>query len=268
MISFPSCKINLGLQVLSKRADGYHNLETCFYPVPWNDVLEIVHAKETKLTVTGISIPGEDSSNMVYKAFQLLKSDFSIDPVEIHLHKIIPHGAGLGGGSSDATHALVVLNRLFLINLTNVQLKSYALKLGSDCPFFLESAPMVATGRGEVLSPIDLNLSGITLVIIKPDINVSTAGAYSGIVPRVPEVDISSILKGHIKNWKELLKNDFEENVFLKHPVIKRVKAKLYGMGAVYTSMSGSGSAVFGLFESAIKLEKEFSGMTVWSSVL
>jgi 4-diphosphocytidyl-2-C-methyl-D-erythritol kinase len=268
MITFPFCKINLGLHVISKRADGYHNIETCFYPVPWKDILEIVPAKETKVFLTGNEIPGDPTSNIAFKAYQLLRREFNLDPVEIHLHKIIPHGAGLGGGSSDGAYALKLLNQLMELNLTNERLKTYALQLGSDCPFFIEAAPMVASGRGEILSPIAVDLSGLTLVIVKPPVMVSTADAYARITPRASEASLTSIIQEPLNNWRTLLKNDFEASVFSRFPVIQEVKFRLYDLGALYASMSGSGSAVFGLFKSSIALEKEFPGMIVWSREL
>lgn len=271
MINFPFCKINLGLRVINKRNDGYHNIETCFYPVPWKDVLEIIRSNDTKIFLTGIEIQGEAKSNLVFRAYQLLKQDFPIGSVEIHLHKIIPHGAGLGGGSSDAAHALKLLNELFELNIPIQKLQGYALKLGSDCPFFLETTPMMASGRGDVFTPISLSLSGLTLVIIKPDINVSTAEAYGDLRLPYPSVslhqahpDLVQILSQPIANWKGALKNDFEKSVFGDYPAIAEIKNKLYRLGAIYASMSGSGSSVFGIFENPIDLEKEFIGMDCW----
>ena len=268
MIAFPFCKINLGLHVVNKREDGFHNIETCFYPVPWKDVLEIIPSQENKVFLTGNEMPGNPNSNIVLKAYEFLKKDFDIGPVEIYLHKIIPHGAGLGGGSSDGAHALELLNQLFNLNLSKVKLAEYALQLGSDCPFFLEASPMMATGRGEVLHLVAMSLKGLNLVIVKPPVQVSTAEAYAGITPRFPSVSLLSILNEPITKWKDLLKNDFEEFVFGKHPTIKEIKTRLYQLGALYASMSGSGSAVYGLFESAIDVKKEFSEMMCWSGML
>jgi 4-diphosphocytidyl-2-C-methyl-D-erythritol kinase len=270
MISFPNCKINLGLRVINKREDGYHNIETCFFPVQWKDILEIIPAEKTSIHLTGIEIPGDVNSNIVLKAYELLKKDFSIDPVTIHLHKIIPHGAGLGGGSSDGAYALRLLNVIFGLNLSVEKMKDYALKLGSDCPFFIESIPMLASGRGEVLKPHSISLSGFTLVIVKPDIQVSTVQAYAGISPQSAINTLESILHKPITQWKELLRNDFEESVFKQHPSISSIKQKLYQLGAVYASMSGSGSAVYGLFDANRMTipNTEFKEMMVWSGQL
>lgn len=268
MVAFPCCKINLGLHVIRKRPDGYHNIETCFYPIPWHDILEIIPSPNTNLFLTGNEVPGEISSNIVFKAYQLLKKDFELSEVEIHLHKTIPTGAGLGGGSSDGAMALKILDELFSLNLPLEKLKEYALQLGSDCPFFLEATPMIATGRGEVMNPSSANLSGITIMIVKPDVHVSTAEAYSGITPKKPEQPLEEILQRPLADWAMILKNNFEESVFRKYPLIGEIKNLLYARGAVYASMSGSGSAVYGLFEKKPELENEFRGMKVWSALL
>jgi 4-diphosphocytidyl-2-C-methyl-D-erythritol kinase len=268
MIAFPHCKINLGLNVVSKRADGFHDIETCFYPVHWRDVLEIIPSTETRLNLSGISIPGDVTKNIALKAYELLRMDFNLEPIEIYLHKIIPHGAGLGGGSSDGAHALKLVNQLFELNLTINQLKSYALKLGSDCPFFIEPKPMLATGRGEILTPISMDLSGFNLLIVKPPVGVSTAEAYSNIVPTKPVHNLESILSEPISNWKSLLKNDFEETIFKNYPIISELKDKLYNLGAEFASMSGSGSAVFGIFKNKIEIGDGFPDSEVWQGNL
>jgi 4-diphosphocytidyl-2-C-methyl-D-erythritol kinase len=265
MISFPSCKINLGLRILRKRSDGYHDIETCFFPVEWADVLEIIPASETKFNQTGIAIAGDATANIVYKAYELLKHDFNIGAVEIHLHKIIPHGAGLGGGSSDAAHALKLLNTIFQLNLSLEQLKKYALMLGSDCPFFLEVKPMLGSGRGEVLEPYPVDLSGKYLTLIKPDVHVSTAEAYAGVVPDTPPDSLRELLKSPLDSWRDLISNDFEKSVFLRHPQIKQIKEFLYQNGAVYASMSGSGSTVYGIFNTPFDATPHFPAMASWS---
>lgn len=261
--------------MINKRDDGYHNIETCFYPVPWRDVLEIIQSDSDKIFLTGIEIQGDPKSNLVFKAYQLLKQDFPIGSVEIHLHKIIPHGAGLGGGSSDAAHALKLLNELFELNIPKQKLQEYALKLGSDCPFFLEATPMMASGRGDVLKPISLSLSGLIVGIVKPEIHVSTAQAYQDLRLTDPsatvhhaQLDLAQILSQPIANWKSILKNDFEESVFRNHPAIAEIKNKMYRLDAVYASMSGSGSSAYGIFEKPIDLETEFSGMDCWMGKL
>ncbi len=268
MIAFPPCKINLGLNVLSKREDGYHNLETIFYPVQRTDIIEIIPSEETTFTSSGISIPGEHSENLCLKAYQLLKDDFKIAPVKIHLHKIIPIGAGLGGGSSDAAHMLRLLNSIFKLSLSSDQLKQYAARLGSDCSFFVEDRPMLGTGKGEILEPIELSLKKYYLVLIKPPIHVSTREAYSGICPQQPTNKLSEVIQLPVREWKNSLKNDFEESVFNKYPAIEKIKIKLYSHGAVYASMSGSGSSVFGLFEKSILLREKFIGLDYWEGGL
>jgi 4-diphosphocytidyl-2-C-methyl-D-erythritol kinase len=268
MISFPPCKINLGLNIISKREDGFHDLETCFYPVPWTDILEIIPAKELVFTSSGNAIPGNAEDNLCLRAYQLVKADFDIAPVRIHLHKIIPIGAGLGGGSSDAAYTLRLLNNIFNLSLSVDQLKIYASKLGSDCSFFIQDKPMLGTGKGEILTEIDVSLNSFYLVTVKPPIHVSTQEAYSGIVPKQPVIKINEIVKQPVSNWKESLKNDFEESIFKKHPAIADVKTKLYSSGAIYSSMSGSGSSVFAIFDKPTQLRNEFVGMEYWGGKL
>ncbi len=234
----------MGLQIISKRADGYHEIETAFYPISLCDVLEIIPSNTLSFSSSGIDIPGE--GNLCLDAYQLLKMDHDIPAVQIHLHKIIPIGAGLGGGSSDAAFTLIGLNKLFNLKLTNTQLKTYALQLGADCPFFIENKPMLAQGIGEELTAIELNLSEFHLVVIKPDVHVSTAMAYAGVVPQETVISVKTLLKAPTSEWQ--LKNDFEPSVFAQFPVVERIKNLLYQEGAVYASMTGSGSAVFGLF--------------------
>lgn len=253
MVSFPPCKINLGLHITSKRSDGYHNLETCFYPVPWTDILEIIPSESFSFTRSGIDIAGDKNDNLCVKAFKLLQAEYNLDPVKIHLHKVIPMGAGLGGGSSDGAYTLRILNQLFNLSISQEQLQQYAATLGSDCPFFTFDKSMLATGRGEVLSEVTLDLKDFFIVIIKPPVHVSTTEAYAGVKPSKPLVDIRTIIETEpITQWKNLLKNDFEESVFLKFPQIESIKKMLYKYGAVYASMSGSGSAVFGIFNHPI----------------
>jgi len=249
MVSFPGCKINLGLHVIRKRADGFHELETCFYPVPWQDILEIVQASTLAFTSSGIAIPGAEADNLCLRAYHLLKADFDLPPVHIHLHKILPMGAGLGGGSADGAHTLRMLNTLFNLGLSTEALAAYAAKLGSDCAFFIYETPQLGTGRGEILDPIAVSLKGKFLLLVKPDIHVSTAEAYSGVTPRQPEHNLREILENQpIETWKETVRNDFEASVFSKYPAIEQVKQSLYSTGALYAAMSGSGATVFGIF--------------------
>jgi 4-diphosphocytidyl-2-C-methyl-D-erythritol kinase len=269
MVSFPPCKINLGLQVTEKRPDGYHNLETCFYPVPWTDILEIVSSQEFSFTISGDVIPGSPDDNLCVKAYRLLAHQFKLPPVHIHLHKIIPTGAGLGGGSSDAAHTLRLLNKLFGLSIDDMVLSNYASQLGSDCAFFIQDKPMIGKGRGEILSASSVSLAKKFLVIVKPALHVSTAEAYAGITPRRPAKSVHEILNEQpLHNWKDSLSNDFEQSVFEKYPAIRSIKDQLYRQGAIYASMSGSGAAVFGIFEKTVDLKSMFVGSSYWSGTL
>lgn len=266
MVSFPPCKINLGLNVIEKRSDGYHNLETVFYPIPLHDIVEILPSNSTQFIASGITIPGESSTNLCLKAYELLKETYALPPVEIRLHKVIPTGAGLGGGSADAAHTLRLLNQLFGLKLSLEQLKDYAQQLGSDCAFFIEDKPMLGLGRGEILEPIQLSLAGKFLVLLKPSIHVSTADAFKYVSPSAAKPRIKDIIENiPLTEWKSILKNDFEESVFQSHPIIREYKEKLYQAGAIYACMSGSGSSVFGLFEKSIAID---SDDLIWSGLL
>ncbi|HYF68168.1 MAG TPA: 4-(cytidine 5'-diphospho)-2-C-methyl-D-erythritol kinase [Ohtaekwangia sp.] len=267
MLAFPPCKLNLGLHVTHKRMDGYHDIETCFYPVPFTDVLEVVVSDQFAFSSTGVVVPGPVENNLCVKAFELLKHDHDLAPVQIHLHKIIPTGAGLGGGSSDAAYTLRLLNQVFDLNLSLDQLMQYAAKLGSDCAFFIGDKPMIGKGRGELLHDINLSLKGKYVVLIKPDLEVSTAAAYAGITPDTPAMPIAEILTQHpMSHWKEMLVNDFEVSVFQKFPILKHIKESLYDAGAVYACMSGSGSTVFGIFDTAVQPATDYPVM--WSGYL
>jgi 4-diphosphocytidyl-2-C-methyl-D-erythritol kinase len=268
MISFPHCKINLGLNVVSKRPDGFHNIETCFYPVPRTDILEIIPASEFLFTQSGLPVPGLQEDNLCVKAYQLLRRDFRTGNIKMHLHKVIPMGAGLGGGSSDAAYVLRLLNSTFDLKLSIEQLKNYASQLGSDCSFFIENAPMIGTGRGEIISPVSIRLNGRYLVLVTPDVHVSTVEAYSGILPQRSEFSIKEILALPMAEWRENLGNDFEKSIFKKYPFIGQYKEKMYSAGAGYAGMSGSGSSVFGIFERPVDLKKDFSGLDYWSGEL
>ena len=251
MLSFPNCKINFGLNIINKRDDGYHNIETVFYPVPLTDVAEIIPTKNisVEFTTSGISV-NNDSSNLCIKAYNLIKKDFpNLPPVKMHLHKVIPLGAGLGGGSADAAFILQLLNDKFSLALSKDQLIDYALQTGSDCPFFIINKPCFATGRGEVLHPIDLKLTAYKLVIINPGIHIDTKWAFSKIKPNQPKVSIKDIISQPVETWKDQLKNDFEIPVFAEYPEIKNIKEDMYIKGAAYASLSGSGSTVYALFK-------------------
>jgi 4-diphosphocytidyl-2-C-methyl-D-erythritol kinase len=256
MIQFSPCKINLGLSILAKRADGFHALETVFYPVALNDIVEIVPTKLFTFSHTGISIPGDTSNNLCVKAYQLLKADFpEMGDVKIHLHKNIPMGAGLGGGSGDGTTVLKILNNLFNLNISKEQLLHYAASLGSDCPFFIYNEACHATGRGEILKPIDIDLSGYTIALVHPGIHIATAWAFQQLSPCVKEKSIAAIIKQPIETWKAELMNDFEAPVFKANPLLEKIKNNLYSQGAIYASMSGSGSSLFGIFPKGTTIE-------------
>ncbi|MBK8291213.1 MAG: 4-(cytidine 5'-diphospho)-2-C-methyl-D-erythritol kinase [Flammeovirgaceae bacterium] len=267
MVVFPQCKINLGLHVVSKRDDGFHNIETCFYPVPWTDILEVIKSEDFSFTYSGTTIPGSAEENLCIKAYKLLQSDFNLSPVKIHLHKVIPMGAGLGGGSSDAAFMLRSLNSLFGLNLSVEQLNTYAAKLGSDCSFFVTDTPKLGSGRGEILQPTPVSLKGLYLVIVKPTIHISTAEAYASVKPKEPSISLSAILESPITSWKGKLRNDFEDSVFKIHSPINKIKDELYRHGALYASMSGSGAAVFGIFNEPVSLKNNFEG-DYWAGVL
>lgn len=256
------------MQVMSRRADGFHDIETCFYPVPWHDVLEIIPSDNFSFTHSGIPIPDDAAGNLCVQAYRKLQTTFNIPPVKMHLHKIIPMGAGLGGGSADAAFTLKSLNTLFSLQLTLDELSEFAAQLGSDCSFFLNGSAMIGSGRGEVLSPTNVSLSGSFLVIVKPSIHISTADAYKGVVPEESRAPLNEIVQNDVKNWKNKLINDFEGSVFQQHPQIEELKNTLYNAGALYASMSGSGSSVYGLFDNVVALKDQFKGMIYWSGNL
>ncbi|WP_439881669.1 4-(cytidine 5'-diphospho)-2-C-methyl-D-erythritol kinase [Pontibacter sp. MBLB2868] len=249
MLDFPNAKINLGLFVTAKRPDGFHDLQSCFYPVQWTDALEILPAEADSFETSGLAVPGDPGSNLCVKAYELLQKDFGLPPIQMHLHKVIPMGAGLGGGSADAAFTLRILNKLFELNLRADALEDYARILGSDCAFFVRNKPVIATERGDVFTDADVNLRGYTCVIVYPGIHITTAEAYSSITPTLPDCSMEMLLKQDVKVWKSVLKNDFEDALFPKYPELPQIKEKLYNEGAVYASMTGSGSAVYGLFK-------------------
>ena len=250
MVVFPNGKINLGLNVIRKRIDGYHDLETVFYPTRTQEVLEIIHSDVLEFTTSGLPVAGDAKDNLCLKAYHLLKKDIpDLPAVKIHLHKVLPMGAGLGGGSADGAFALNLLNQTFKLKLTAQQLLSYALQLGSDCPFFILNKPCFASGRGEHLLPITIDLSSYKIILVHPGIHVSTAMAFSKLKPGKPSISIQQLITQPVETWKEQLVNDFEEPVFEMFPEIKEIKEGLYNAGALYASMSGSGSCVYGIFE-------------------
>jgi 4-diphosphocytidyl-2-C-methyl-D-erythritol kinase len=249
MISFPNAKINLGLYVTEKRPDGFHNLETVFIPIDWKDALEFVEAPETQFTSSGLVIEGDPEQNLVMKAYRLLQSQYGLPALHIHLHKNIPLGAGLGGGSSDAAFMLKMLNEYFHLGLTGDELEQHAARLGSDCPFFVRNRPVFARGRGEIMEDIRLKISGLTLVVVKPPVHVTTALAFRNVIPQKTRISIKALVNFSVTRWNGNIKNQFEGSVFQEFPEIGKIKEQLYAAGAQYASMSGSGSAVFGIFE-------------------
>lgn len=262
MLAFPNCKINLGLRILRKRADGYHDLSTVFYPVHLKDILEVLPTESTspQCHVTGIPLAGDPASNLCIKAWQLLKKDFPRLPViECWLHKIIPTGAGLGGGSSDGAYMLKMLNQHYALGIEKEQLLNYALQLGSDCPFFLQNTPCCAGSRGELLEPVALNLAGYYFTLVYPGIHIPTGWAFQQVTPHEEDATVlSSIIRLSPEQWRNTLINDFEGPIALAHPEIALIKKKLYDAGAVYASMSGSGSSVYGIFKAPSSLQDAF----------
>lgn len=273
MLCFPNAKINLGLNITEKRSDGFHNLQTVFYPVLLCDVLEFVESAGDGIPFhfqnTGIATGGTQADNLCVKAYNLLKKDFDLPPLKIHLHKIIPIGAGLGGGSSDAAHMLTALNKTFNLALTASNLMDYASQLGSDCAFFVNNEPTYAWNRGDIMHEISIDLHQYYLMLVYPNIHITTAKAYSSIKPAVPDQSPETVVKMPVEEWKYYLTNDFEPFVFSVHPEIEEIKQKLYNMGADFASMSGSGSAVYGLFRFLPEKTKEhFNGYFVWKGKL
>ena len=252
MIFFPNAKINIGLNIVEKRPDGYHNIETVFYPIGLSDALE-VEISETctdySFSSSGITIEGDPEDNLIVKAYRLLRSQYQFPAIDIALIKQIPFGAGLGGGSSDAAFMLKAMNQLFELKIAPKKLEKLASKLGADCPVFIRNKPVFATGIGNVFTHIDLSLKGYFLLLVKPDIHISTPEAYSLVKPHKPEISLSELIKLPISDWKDTIKNDFEKSVYSRYPAIEKIKNNLYDMEAIYSSMSGSGSSVYGIFQ-------------------
>jgi len=266
MICLPNAKINLGLHVTGKRADGYHNIETCFYPVPLRDALEIVPASVDAFTQTGIIMDSPPENNLALKALHLFRQHHEVAPLSVFLHKAIPVGAGLGGGSADAAFMLKMLRAYTSQNLSNEELEAMAVEIGADCPFFIRNKPVIATGIGDIFESIALSLKGFYLCIIKPNLYISTREAYAMVKPAKPPVPLKEILQMPVQEWRHHLKNDFEPGISQQYPVIAEIKESLYARDAVYAAMSGSGSAVFGLFEKNVELS--FPGCFSWKCLL
>ncbi len=275
MLLFPNAKINIGLSVLSKRPDGFHAIETFMYPIPLCDIITINSSKnndnkgKVTFSCTGFKIDGEPKENLILKAYNLLNLDFNLPPTEIHLHKSIPFGAGLGGGSADCAFTLSALNQLYQLKLSDSKLETYASRLGSDCPFFIKNKPAMAKGRGELIEPKPFSLSSYYLAIVIPPIPISTKEAYDKVVPGEPEYRIEDFLNHSLEKWKNCIVNDFETSVFAHQPEIKKIKELLYVSGAIYASLSGSGSASFGIYRNVPVLRNLFpKDYFIWYSKL
>ena len=271
MVVFPNAKINLGLNVTERRPDGYHNIETVFYPIGLSDVLEVEASEncaDYSFSCSGIELGGDPEDNLIVRAYRLLRSEHQFPSIDISLIKQIPFGAGLGGGSADAAFMLKALNELFELKITPRKLEKFAVLLGADCPVFIKNKPVFATGIGNVFTPVKVSLKGKFLLLVKPDIHVSTPEAYSLVVPEKPLVSLNELIQCPMIEWKDTIKNDFETSVFTKYPEIETIKDCLYEQGAVYASMSGSGSSVYGIFDTVIPENKFFEGYFVTGGIL
>ena len=275
MICFPNAKINLGLNIVEKRSDRFHNIETVFYPINWCDALEVIENKglqkgdeKINLSLSGIVVEGNTQDNLISKAYKLLDTAHNLPPVKAYLHKVIPMGAGLGGGSSDAAFFIKLLNDKFSLNLSITEQINFAKQLGSDCAFFIKNKPVYASGKGDVFSEVEIDLSQYCIVVVYPAVHSNTTLAYKGVIPIKPQKNIQSIIADEIKNWKEDLANDFEKTIFTQHPELQNIKNNFYTKGAMYASMSGSGSAVYGIFKNDVDI-KEFNfpnNYLIWKS--
>lgn len=264
MIVYPNAKINLGLNIVSRREDGYHNIETVFYPIPLQDALEVQQAEVPSFRMAGTPLDCAAGDNLVIKVLRMVQQDYELPSLDIYLYKHIPSGAGLGGGSSDAAFMLKLLNEKFQLGMNNTDMEQRLSSIGADCAFFVQNKPVFATGIGNVFTPIELSLAGWTLVLVKPDVIVSTREAYSAVRPAQPEHSLPELLQQPIETWQGRVVNDFEASVFAAHPDIAAIKDQLLDLGATYASMSGSGSAIFGLFRQPLEhVEEKFSGCFV-----
>lgn len=269
MISFPHAKINLGLNILQKRPDGYHNLESLFVPVPWCDILEIIPSEQSSFSQTGIEIPSDGKPNLCVRAYELLREKYHIPPVSIFLHKVIPIGAGLGGGSSDAAFVLRMLRDLFELALEESDLVAYAAQLGSDCAFFTQDQAQFCFEKGDIFEAFPLDLKGIYIVLVYPDLLISTQEAYRLVRPASAEIPLKEVLQKPHTAWKNTLHNDFERFITPHYPIIAEVKTQLYAQGAFYAAMSGSGSTLFGLFSEEKDLSTAFpANFSLWQGFL
>lgn len=268
MVLFPTAKINLGLFVTERRADGFHHLESVFYPVGWSDILEILPADALTFKSTGLPIPGDAAGNLCLSAYYLLQQAHDLPPVRLHLHKVIPIGAGLGGGSADGAFTLRGLNQLFELGLSDDQLEAHARKLGSDCAFFVRNQPRFCFGKGDMFAEVPVSLRGHWLVLVHPGIHISTAEAYAGIRPRPAPVDLRAAILQPVSTWRAAITNDFETHLLPRYPVITEIKAQLYAAGAAYASLTGSGSAVYGIFRDERNVAAQFPDFATWQGLL
>ena len=270
MVCFPNAKINIGLHVTAKRLDGFRDIETIFFPIQLSDVLEFIPTKsdETSIKISGVELNIANKDNICYKAYQLLSEEYSMPKIEILLHKIIPSGAGLGGGSADAAFLLKELNGFFQLNISVQKLEELAVKLGSDCPFFINNQPVFAYGRGEKFQEIHLDLSDYYIYLVKPDVFVSTADAYAGVKPTKPGHSLKELINKPLEEWKDFIFNDFETSIFKKHHLLNEIKNALYRQGAVYSAMSGSGSSIYGIFRDEPEENFDFNNHFTWVSKL
>lgn len=271
MLTFPNAKINLGLNVVNKRPDGYHNIETLFYPIPVRDALEVIpRGDKDVFHAEGIPVEAAPADNLVMRALRLLQETYEIPPLEIYLLKSIPFGAGLGGGSSDAAFMLKLVNTLCELRITDERLEELAASIGADCPFFIRNTPVFATGIGNIFTPVELSLKGYHLCLVKPDIMVSTPEAYARVIPQTPTVNLKEIIQTPVDQWYKTMVNDFEASVFSRYPRIGQIKESFYQSGALYASMSGSGSSVFALYAESpdIDLQKQYPDCFVWQGIL
>ncbi|RKD16184.1 4-(cytidine 5'-diphospho)-2-C-methyl-D-erythritol kinase [Pelobium manganitolerans] len=261
MLIFPSAKINIGLNVVKRRADGYHDLETIFYPIQLCDALELVESSKMKFESSGIPIPGNTDQNLCLKAYQLLRNDFDLPNIHIHLLKKIPVGAGLGGGSADAAFFIKLVNQYFKLNLNVEQMQVYCRKLGADCAFFIENKPVYAFAKGDEFENIEIDLSAYHIALLMPNVHVSTAEAYAGVNPKPSSKSLKELIKLPVSDWQQHIYNDFEPHILKAHPIIAKAKKALYQAGALFSLMSGSGASVYGIFDEKADLsglENEF----------
>ncbi len=268
MVVFPNAKINIGLNILGKRTDGYHTIASCFYPIGWSDALEILPSNALSFQASGLPIPGDSHSNLCLKAYELLALEYPLPPVTIQLLKAIPIGAGLGGGSADAAFTIKALDQRFDLGLSTQQQQAYARQLGSDCAFFIENKPMYCFGKGDEFEEIALRLTGKWILLVNPGLHISTAEAYAGITPKPAATDLRTLLQQPIESWRETVVNDFEASLFPRHAILGEYKQRLYDLGAEYASMSGSGSTLYGIFSNEVPFSNKFGNSLVWQGIL